>query len=96
MKSSVIRDRRIRSTVSKYEIRRRTLKFCQRHGLLDAEDVRVRLAELPRDSSATRVKRYCVHTGRGRGVLRDFKRSRRHFREEVKYGRLPGVNKSTW
>lgn len=96
MKSNVIRDRKVRSKVKQYELRRRALKYGQREQLFPREDVRKRLAELPRDSSPTRVKRYCLYTKRSRGVLRGFNRSRRYFREQVKRNRIPGITPSTW
>jgi small subunit ribosomal protein S14 len=96
MKSSVVRDRRLRDKALKYEVRRRVLKYAQRHGLLSPEEGRYRLAKLPRSSSTTRIKRYCIHTGHSRGVLRDFKRSRTYFRKMVKQGHIPGVKSSTW
>jgi small subunit ribosomal protein S14 len=96
MKSSVVRDRRIREKVLKHEPRRRALKYALRQGLLSPEEARYRLAKLPRDGSPTRVKRYCSISGHSRGVLRDFKRSRIEFRKQVRLNHIPGVKSSTW
>ena len=54
------------------------------------------LAELPRNSSSTRLQNRCVLTGRSGGVLRQFKMSRIKFRELAELSILPGVKKSSW
>ena len=56
----------------------------------------LQLAELPRNSSSTRLHNRCVLTGRSGGVLRQFKMSRIKFRELAELSMLPGVTKSSW
>jgi len=54
------------------------------------------LAELPRNSSETRVRNRCSVTGRPRGYYRKFKLSRIALRELASSGQIPGMIKSSW
>ena len=56
----------------------------------------LKLAEMPRNSSATRIRNRCELTGRPRSVYRKFKLSRVALRELASQGALPGVVKSSW
>jgi small subunit ribosomal protein S14 len=55
-----------------------------------------RLAELPRNSSAVRIRNRCEVTGRAHGYYRKFRMSRIALREFGSAGLLPGVTKSSW
>jgi small subunit ribosomal protein S14 len=57
---------------------------------------RLKLAELPRNSSAVRIQRRCEITGRPRGVYRKFRLSRIALRELAAHGQIPGMVKSSW
>ena len=57
---------------------------------------RLKLAELPRNSSATRIRNRCELTGRPRGYYRKFKLSRIALRELASAGQIPGMVKSSW
>ena len=57
---------------------------------------RMKLAELPRNSSATRVRLRCALTGRPRGNYRKFGLSRIALRELASSGQIPGMVKSSW
>jgi len=57
---------------------------------------RLKLADLPRNSSPTRIRNRCEMTGRPRAVYRKFKLSRLALRELASSGALPGVVKSSW
>lgn len=59
-------------------------------------EAQLKLAELPRNSSATRVRNRCELTGRPRGVYRKFKLSRIAVRELASSGQIPGMLKSSW
>lgn len=54
------------------------------------------LAELPRDSSPTRLVNRCKVSGRRRAYMRRFQVSRITFRELALHGLIPGVTKSSW
>ena len=56
----------------------------------------LKLAELPRNSSETRVRNRCSVTGRPRGYYRKFKISRIALRELASSGEIPGMVKSSW
>jgi small subunit ribosomal protein S14 len=56
----------------------------------------LKLAQLPRNASVTRVRNRCELTGRPRGYYRMFKLSRIALRELASMGQLPGVTKASW
>ena len=56
----------------------------------------VRLAQLPRNGAAVRVRLRCALTGRARGNYRKFKLSRNMLRSLANQGQLPGVVKASW
>ena len=56
----------------------------------------LKLSELPRNSSATRVRNRCSLTGRPRGVFRKFGLGRPKLRELAMRGEVPGVIKASW
>lgn len=63
----------------------------------EARDEAMRkLAELPRNSSATRIRNRCELTGRPRGFYRKFGLSRIALRDLALRGELPGVIKAAW
>ena len=55
-----------------------------------------KLADLPRDGSASRVRRRCALTGRPRGNYRFFGLCRNMLRELAASGKLPGMIKASW
>ena len=57
---------------------------------------RLKLAELPRNSSAVRIHNRCELTGRPRGYYRKFKLSRIALRQLASAGQVPGMVKSSW
>ncbi len=57
---------------------------------------RLKLAEMPRNSSATRLRNRCELTGRPRAYYRKFKLSRIALRELASLGQIPGMVKSSW
>ena len=56
----------------------------------------LKLAELPRNSSATRLHNRCELTGRPRAYYRKLKLSRIMLRELGSQGQIPGLVKSSW
>ena len=57
---------------------------------------RLKLAELPRNSSPTRIRNRCEITGRPRAVYRKLKMSRIALRQLGNDGKIPGMVKSSW
>jgi small subunit ribosomal protein S14 len=56
----------------------------------------IKLAELPRNSSATRIHNRCQLTGRPHAVYRKLKLSRIMLRDLASFGQIPGMVKSSW
>jgi small subunit ribosomal protein S14 len=56
----------------------------------------IKLAQLPRDGSRTRVRLRCELTGRSRGNYRKFKLCRIALRELASSGQIPGMVKASW
>ena len=57
---------------------------------------RLKLAELPRNSSPSRVRNRCDLTGRPRGYYRKLRMSRIALRDLGSQGLIPGMIKSSW
>jgi small subunit ribosomal protein S14 len=56
----------------------------------------LKLAQVPRNSSKTRIRNRCELTGRPRAVYRKFKMARNKLRELASKGQIPGMVKSSW
>jgi len=98
-KSMVERDLKRRRLAAKYEDKRNRLKETLYNKDLAAEDrfvAALKLAELPRNSSKTRIRNRCLVTGRPRGYYRKLKMSRIALRELGSDGKIPGLVKSSW
>lgn len=91
-------DKRSRMTKS-LSGKRAKLKAAVRNAKLSPEErfqAVLKLAELPRNSSKTRVRNRCALTGRPRGTFRKFNLCRNALRKLALLGELPGVTKSSW
>lgn len=98
-KSAILKNERRARLAKKYAGRRERLKAIANDEKRPQEErflARLKLAELPRNSSPTRVRNRCQVTGRPRGNYRKFKMSRIAFRELASMGKIPGVVKSSW
>jgi small subunit ribosomal protein S14 len=62
----------------------------------DRFEATLKLAQLPRNGSAVRVRLRCALTGRSRGNYRKFKLSRNMLRALASSGQLPGMVKASW
>ena len=56
----------------------------------------LKLAEMPRNGSKTRIRNRCEVTGRPRAYYRKLKMSRVALRELGNLGKVPGMVKSSW
>jgi len=56
----------------------------------------IKLAQMPRDGSRTRVRLRCELTGRSRGNYRKFKLCRIALRDLASAGQIPGMVKASW
>ncbi len=98
-KSAIEKNRRRRKLVARYAAKRERLKKVAADESLPQEErfaARLRLAELPRNSSATRVRNRCEISGRPRGYYRKLCMSRIALRSLASEGRIPGMVKSSW
>ena len=59
-------------------------------------EARLKLAELPRNASPSRIRNRCEITGRPRAVYRKLGMSRIALRELGNKGLIPGLVKSSW
>jgi small subunit ribosomal protein S14 len=59
-------------------------------------EARLKLAELPRNASKTRIRNRCEITGRPRAYYRKLGMSRIALRELGSKGLIPGLVKSSW
>ncbi len=62
----------------------------------DRFDATMKLAQLPRNGAAVRVKLRCELSGRARANYRKFKLSRIALRDLASAGQIPGMVKASW
>src|SRR5438093_12683209 len=93
-KSSIEKNNRRRKLSKKYSGRRSRLRAIARDKNKPMEErfaATLKLAELPRNSSRTRVRNRCEMTGRPRGFYRKLKLSRIALRELGSTGLIRGL-----
>jgi small subunit ribosomal protein S14 len=98
-KSSVEKNNRRRKLAQQFAARRARLKAIAGDKTKPTEErfaAVLKLAELPRNSSATRVRNRCEMTGRPRAFYRKHKLSRIALRDLGSKGLIPGLLKSSW
>ncbi|MDA1237667.1 MAG: 30S ribosomal protein S14 [Proteobacteria bacterium] len=98
-KSMVEREKKRAKLVKKFAAKRLALKQVADNRELPMEErftARLKLAELPRNSSATRLHNRCQLTGRPHAYYRKLKVSRILLRELGSSGQIPGIVKSSW
>ncbi|HEX3859580.1 MAG TPA: 30S ribosomal protein S14 [Pseudolabrys sp.] len=98
-KSAIENNNRKRRMAKKFAARRAKLKATARDKKLPMEDrfaATLKLAELPRNSSKTRIMNRCELTGRPHAVYRKHRLSRIALRDLGSKGLIPGLLKSSW
>lgn len=98
-KSKIAKNQQRMVVVARFAARRRELKGIIVDLRLEASvraAAQQELQRMPRDASATRVRRRDASDGRPRGHLRKFGLSRVTMRAMAHAGELPGVRKSSW
>lgn len=98
-KSMVERDLKRRRMAKKFESRRKRLKEVLYDKDKPGEErfmAALKLAELPRNSSKTRIRNRCLVSGRPRGFYRKLKMSRIALRHLGSQGKIPDLVKSSW
>jgi small subunit ribosomal protein S14 len=97
--SSVNKNNRRKKLVAQFAGKRKRLREIANDLKRPAEErfaARLKLAQLPRNSAATRVRNRCEVTGRARGYYRKLKLCRNQLRELASQGLIPGMVKSSW
>ncbi|MDR7037536.1 MULTISPECIES: 30S ribosomal protein S14 [Methylobacterium] len=98
-KSSVEKNNHRKALVKRFAEKRKALLATANNESLEMEErfeARLKLAELPRNSSATRIRNRCEMTGRPRAFYRKMGISRVALRELGNRGLIPGLVKSSW
>ena len=88
-----------RRLTAQYATKRAALKAITKDRSKPMEErfaAQLKLAELPRNSSKTRIRNRCEITGRPRAFYRKMKISRNQLRELASQGMIPGMVKSSW
>jgi small subunit ribosomal protein S14 len=97
--SSVEKNNRRRKLSAQKAEKRKRLKAIANDLKRPAEErfaARIKLAEMPRNSSPTRIRNRCELTGRARGYYRKLRMCRNQLRDLASQGLIPGMVKSSW
>ena len=97
--SSIERNKKRERLAKQYAAKRAKLKAIADNDSLAMEDrfaARLKLAEMPRNSSKVRIKHRCDLTGRSRSVYRKFRLSRIALRQLASTGQIPGMVMASW
>jgi small subunit ribosomal protein S14 len=98
-KSSIEKNNRRKRLVKKFAGKRERLLAVANDEARPMEErfeARLKLAELPRNGSPTRIRNRCEITGRPRAYYRKLGMSRIALRELGSQGLIPGLVKSSW
>ena len=98
-KSAVENNLRKQRMVKKFAARRSRLldiANSESNSMEERFEARLKLAELPRNGAANRIRNRCEVTGRPRAYYRKLKMSRIALRELGNKGLIPGLVKSSW
>jgi small subunit ribosomal protein S14 len=97
--SSIEKNNRRKKMAKSHAAKRAKLKAVARDQKLPLEErfaAQLKLAELPRNSSPTRIRNRCEVSGRPRAYYRKLRMSRIALRELGNLGQVPGLVKSSW
>jgi len=97
--SMIERQKKRERLVARYAVKRAVLKEVAANQDLPMEErfkARLKLAKLPRNSSATRLNNRCEVSGRPRAYYRKLRMSRIALRDLASRGEIPGMVKSSW
>ena len=97
--SAVEKNKRRRKLVAQQANKRAKLKATIQNRELPIEErfkATLKLAEMPRNGSKTRIRNRCEVTGRPRAFYRKLKMSRVALRQLGNFGQIPGIVKSSW
>ena len=98
-KSAIEKNEKRKKLVQRHAAKRDRLRTIARDRSLPPEErfqAYLKLAEMPRNGAAVRVRNRCKVSGRPRGNYRKFKISRIALRDLASIGQIPGMVKSSW
>ncbi len=93
------RETKRRKMVEKFKVKRLALNEIINDSNATNEErmeARLKLHNLPRNSSPVRLRNRCALTGRPRGVYSKFGIARGKLRDLMMFGEVPGVTKASW
>ena len=97
--SSTEKNKRRRKLTAQHAAKRARLKAVTSDMKLPVEErfaAQLKLAEMPRNGSKTRIRNRCELTGRARGYYRKLRLCRNQLRELANQGLIPGMVKASW
>jgi small subunit ribosomal protein S14 len=97
--SAIERNKKRQRLSEKFSGRRERLKAMTLDEALPLEErfaARLKLAQLPRNSSPSRIRNRCELSGRPRAFYRKLKVSHIALRDLASKGQIPGMVKSSW
>ena len=98
-KSAIEKNKRRKKLAARYANKRAARKAIASDQSQPPEarfQAQLQLAQLPRNSSPTRIRNRCVLSGRPRGYYRKLGLSRIALRDLASTGQIPGMVKSSW
>ncbi|OLY83882.1 putative 37S ribosomal protein mrp2, mitochondrial [Smittium mucronatum] len=99
MKARVYRDILKRKLVVEKETELQVYRYLSRNTVLPVRTrvmAQLALANTDKNAFPTAVRNRCLETGRGRGVMSDWRLCRFQFRLKALKGDLSGVQKASW
>jgi len=97
--SAIEKNKRRRKLSQQYKAKREALKaiIMDREKPMDERfAAQLKLSQMPRNGSETRIRNRCEITGRPRAYYRKLQICRNQLRELASQGRIPGMVKSSW
>ena len=97
--SLINRELKREATVKKFARKRAELQAViddQSRSEEERYQARLKLQQLPRNSSPVRLRNRCELTGRPRGTYRKFGLARSKLRDAAMRGDVPGIVKASW
>ena len=97
--SSIVKNNKRAALAKQFADKRAALKAKTKDQSIPMDErfaAQLKLAELPRNSSKTRIRNRCELTGRPRSFYRRFRISRIALRELASTGQIPGMVKASW
>lgn len=96
MEKKLKKDLKLRESFVKNEILKMNLKSIAFNKILPLavrQKAMIELDSLPKDTS--KMRNYCIATGRSRGLIKEFKVSRLIFKQLADNGEIPGIRRSS-